>query len=232
MSKAFRMGVVSIAVVVMLIVTSASEANAQGVLRTILNRMDAMNKSLVSLRAEVRMDKVNAQLGETDTTTGKTQYLPKSKKQVMYARIDWEKPVVEQIVIIGDSYKLYRPRLNQLIEGKVDRTGKNSKVPGNALAFMGMSRAELQSNYTVNYLGQDGAGGQQTWHLELIPKSKTSYKTAELWVTADGLPIQAKITEQNGDSTTVLLSKIDQNITISADSFKLMLPANVKKVQA
>jgi outer membrane lipoprotein-sorting protein len=232
MNKAFRLAIVSMAVAMMLFVTAASDAKAQGVLRTILNRMDAMNKSLVSLRADVRMDKVNAQLGETDTTTGKTQYLPKSKKQVMYARVDWEKPVLEQIVIIGDSYKLYRPRLNQLIEGKVDRTGKNNKVPGNALAFMSMSRVELQANYTVNYLGQDAAGGQTTWHLELVPKIKTSYKTAELWVTADGLPIQTKVTEQNGDSTTIILSKIDQNITISADSFKLVLPANVKKVQA
>jgi len=38
----------------------------------------------------------------------------------MYVRIDWVKPVSENIVIIGDSYRLFRPRLNQVIEGKVD----------------------------------------------------------------------------------------------------------------
>ena len=70
---------------------------------------------------------------------------------------------------------------------------------------MSMSKAQLQSNYTVNYLGQESAGGTSTWHLELVPKTKTSYKTAELWVDSNGMPIQAKIIEQNNDSTTVFL---------------------------
>jgi outer membrane lipoprotein-sorting protein len=191
-----------------------------------------MNRSLVSLKADVKMDKTNAQLGETDTTSGTTSYLPKTNKRVMYARIDWTKPVQEQIVIIGDTYKLYRPRLNQVITGKVDRAGRDNKVPGNALAFMSMSKAQLQANYTVNYLGQENAAGSLTWHLELIPKNKTSYKSAELWVDSNGMPIQAKVIEQNTDTTTVLLSNIQQNVTISASDFNLVLPPNVKKVQA
>jgi len=213
---------------------SAVSANAQaaGPLREILNRMDSMNKSLTSLKADVRMDKLNSQLGETDTTSGSTSYLPKTAKRVMYVRIDWVKPVSENIVIIGDSYRLFRPRLNQVIEGKVDRSGKDNKVPGNALAFMSMSKAQLQANYTVNYLGQENAGGASTWHLELIPKTKTSYKSAELWVNSNGMPVQAKVIEQNNDSTTVLLSNIQQNVTVSASEFQLKLPANVKKVQA
>lgn len=232
MNKAFRFTVVPIAIAVMIFISSAADARAQGVLREILNRMDTMNKSLVSLKADVRMDKFEATLGDTDTSTGTTSYLPKTNKQVMYARIDWAKPAVENIVIIGDSYRLYRPRLNQVIEGKVDKTGKDSHVPGNALAFMGMSRAQLQANYDVNYIGQETANGTQTWHLELLPKTKTSYKTAELWVDGNGMPIQAKIIEQNNDSTTVVLSNIQKNVTIKAAEFQLNLPANVKKVQA
>src|SRR5438309_1677396 len=173
MNKAFRFALVSIAAAMMLFISSATDAKSQGVLREILNRMDSMNKSLVSLKADVRMDKFEATLGDTDTSTGTTSYLPKTAKQVMYARIDWAKPAVENIVIIGDSYRLYRPRLNQVIEGKVDKSGKNSNVPGNALAFMGMSKAQLQANYQVSYIGQETANGTQTWHLELVPKTKT-----------------------------------------------------------
>jgi len=95
-----------------------------------------------------------------------------------------------------------------------------------------MSRTQLQANYTVNYLGKENAGGTATWHLELIPKNKTSYKSAELWVNSNGMPVQAKVIEQNNDSTTVLLSNIQQNVTVSASEFELNLPANVKKVQA
>ena len=213
---------------------SVNNASAQGAgpLREILNRMDAMNKSLVSLKADVRMDKFQSQLGETDTNIGTTSYLPKTAKRGMYVRLDWAKPLVENIVIQGDRYQLFRPRLNQVIEGRVDQAGKSNKVPGNALAFMSMSKAQLQANYTVNYLGQETAGGTSTWHLQLLPKNKTSYKTAELWVDSNGMPIQAKVIEQNNDSTTVLLSNIQQNVTVSASDFQLKLPANVKKVQA
>jgi outer membrane lipoprotein-sorting protein len=210
---------------------SAVGAGAQGPLPEILKRMDAMNKSLTSLKADVRMDKVNAQLGDTDTSTGTTSYLPKSSKG-RYARIEWVKPVAESIVIQGNRYQLFRPRLNQVIEGNVDQAGKDNKVPGNALAFMSMSKAQLQANYQVSYLGQESAGGKTTWHLELLPKNKTSYRSAELWVDSNGMPIQAKIIEQNNDSTTVLLSNIQQNVTISGSEFTLKLPPNVKRIQA
>jgi len=233
MNKAFRLGVVSFGIAIILFFSSAPNAKAQGVLREILNRMDTMNKSLDTLRADVRMDKFEATLGDTDTSIGTTSYLPKTSKRVMYARIDWAKPAVENIVVIGDSYRLYRPRLNQVIEGKVDKASKNSHVPGNALAFMSMSKAQLQDNYTVNYIGQETANGTLTWHLELVPKVKTSYKTAELWVDPNGMPIQSKIIEQNNDSTTIVLSNIQKNVTINAQQeFQLNLPANVKKVQA
>lgn len=234
MNRLIKFLAVSFAFAVFVGVVSLTQAQAQvgGPLAEAVKRMDAMNRSLVSLKADVRMDKTNAQLGETDTTSGTTSYLPKTAKRVMYARIDWTKPVQEQIVIIGDTYKLYRPRLNQVIQGKVDKTGKDNKVPGNALAFMSMSKAQLQANYTVNYLGQESAGGSTTWHLELLPKNKTSYKSAELWIDSNGMPIQAKVIEQNNDTTTVLLSNVQQNVTISANDFNLALPPNVKKVQA
>lgn len=234
MKKALRSGVVTLGVAAVIFAAAAVDANAQGtgVLREILNRMDSMNRSLVSLKADVRMEKKNAQLGETDVTSGTTSYLPKTAKRVMYARIDWVKPVQEQVVIIGDTYKLYRPRLNQVITGKVDRAAKDNKVPGNALAFMSMSKAQLQANYTVNYLGQETAGSTPTWHLELVPNAKTSYKTAELWVDSNGMPIQAKVIEQNNDTTTIFLSGIQKNVTIKASDFDLALPKGVKQIRA
>lgn len=223
---------VAAAVAVILGVGSVSEANSQGVLREILNRMDAHNRSLASLKADVTMVKMNADLGENDTTVGTTSYLPKTAKRQMYVRIDWTKPVQEQIVIIGDTYKLYRPRLNQVITGKVDRA-KNSGAAGGALAFMSMSQAQLKANYKVNYLGEESvSGGAKTWHLELVPINKTSYKTAELWVDGNGMPLQAKVIEQNNDATTVLLSNLQKNITISANDFNLSLPKGVKQIQA
>jgi outer membrane lipoprotein-sorting protein len=232
MKKAFKLGMLPLFVAAIVLGFSVNNANAQGPLPEILKRMDAMNKSLTSLKADVKMDKFQSQLGETDTSIGTTSYIPKKTKGMMYVRLDWSKPLVENIVIQGEKYQLYRPRLNQLIEGRTSDAGKSNKVPGNALAFMSMSKAQLQANYTVSYLGQENAGGKTTWHLELVPKNKTSYKTAELWVDSNGMPIQAKVIEQNNDSTTVLLSNIQQNVTVSATDFQLKFPANVNRLKA
>lgn len=210
----------------------ASDANGQSILGEILRRMDTHNKSLQSLRADVTMVKHNPQLNVSDTTTGSTSYLPKTPKRGMYVRIDWTKPVEEQISVIGDDYELYRPRLNQVITGKVQKARNNASV-GGALAFMSMTRDQLRANYDVRYIGEEQIrGGVSTWRLELTPKTETSYKMAELWVDGDGMPRQAKIVEHNNDSTTVLLTNIQKNVTLKADIFKLRYPSNVKKIKA
>lgn len=211
---------------------SVADASAQNVLGEILRRMDGYNRSLQSLKADVTMVKHNPQLGVSDTTTGKTSYLPKTPKRVMYVRIDWVKPVEEQISVIGDAYELYRPRLAQVIVGKTSGAKNNASV-GGALSFMNMSKEQLKANYDVQFIGEEQIkGGIKAAHLLLTPKVAASYKTADLWVDVDGIPRQAKITEQNNDTTTVLLENIVRNDTLRAEIFKLKYPSSVKKIKA
>src|SRR5436190_15992466 len=209
---------------------SVTEAKAQGPLTEILRRMDLNNKSLQSLQANVTMVKVNTQLGEKDTSIGTTSYLPKTAKHDKYVRIDWTKPVVEKVAVVGDSYELWRVRLNQVIVGKASQAS-NGAAAGGALGFMSMSRDQLKENYEVIHLGNETlSSGTVTFHLQLTPKGKTSYKSAELWVDSDGMPQQAKIIEANNDTTTVLLSNIKKNVTLQASLFKLEYdPKTVKK---
>lgn len=223
--------VIALGLAVLLGGMAVTESKGQGVLNEILRRIDDHHKALSSLKADVTMVKLNSQLGESDTTIGSTSYLPKTPKRGMYVRIDWTKPVEEQIAVIGDDYKLYRPRLNQVIVGKVGKA-KNNAAAGGALGFMSMSKEQLRSNYSVKYIGQEKvSGGIETWHLELTPKAATSYRSAELWVDGNGMPIQAKIVENNNDTTTVLLSNLQKNTTLNADIFRLKYPKSVKEIK-
>jgi outer membrane lipoprotein-sorting protein len=231
MTKTFISKISIAAFVIAMFGLSASQANAQGILRDILNRMDAHYKSLSSLQAGITMQKTDVVLNETDTYTGSMSLLPKTAKRAQYARLDWVKPSEEHLVVIGDSYQMWKVSTNQLYVGKTDKA-KNSGSAGSAFAFLGMSKAELQANYQVNYLGQESAAGANTWHLELIPKKQDKYKSAELWVDPNGMPLQAKIIAPNNDITTLVLSNIQKNVTISSQVFNLKLPANVKKIQA
>jgi len=183
--------------------------------------MHNYNKALQSLRGDIEMVKTDAGLGISDTTDGSTKYLPKTGKHEMFVRIDWTKPVNESIVIIGDDYNLYRPKLNQVIIGKTNKVSKQNS-PGSALAFLSMSKEQLKANYSVIYIGVESiSGGVSTWHLQLTPKIKTSYKLADLWVTPDGFPQQAKVTENNNDSTTIMISNVQSNVRILPEDFIL-----------
>ncbi len=229
-SNIIRGGIVAAALFLSIGIFGSASANAQGgnVLKEVLDRMDANYKTLTTFRSNVSMVKFNEQIGSRDMTEGTTSYISKNGRKKMYIRIDWTKPQDESIVVIGDEYQLYRPKLGQAIRGNT-KSAKNSGAAGGAFAFMSMSKAELQSNYVVQYAGQEGVtGAVQTWHLVMTPKTKTSYKSADLWVDSNGMPLQVKITELNDDTTTVVLSKIEKNADIKESQFNMKLPANTQ----
>ncbi|MFT3746328.1 MAG: outer-membrane lipoprotein carrier protein LolA [Pyrinomonadaceae bacterium] len=202
---------------------------AQGPLGEILKRMDDHNKALKSVQADVTMVKLNTQLNEPDTYIGSTSYLPNANGK-RYMRLDWTKPAVEQVSVIGDDYRLYKPSINQVYIGKVNKA-KTSAGAGNALGLMSMSREQLRANYNVVYLGTENAAGVSTWHLQLTPKAATNYKSAELWVDTNGMPVQAKVLEQNNDTTTVTLQSIRKNVQINTKIFVLDIPKGAKEIK-
>jgi len=230
MNNVLKFSLQTIAVVFFLNAFVATNANGQGILQEILKRMDSQNKSLTSLRAKVTMVKVNSQLGDSDTTIGTALYLPQKGKDA-FVRIDWQSPE-ESLAVVNKQYIIYRPRLKQAYQGTVDKAKGNAKASG-ALAFMNMSRAQLKANYDVAYLGEATvSSGEKTWHLQLTPKVKTSYKLAEIWVNADGFPVQPKVVELNNDSTTVLLANLEKNVTLNAGLFQIKLPSDTKVIKS
>ncbi len=228
MSKILRFGLIAFVLTFVFNVAAVTETNAQGALQEILNRMDEHNKLLKTLQANIKMDKLNAQLGEHDVTEGAIKYLPGASEKNIYVRIDWEKPIVEHLAVANGQYVLYTPRRQQAIVGKVDKAQGNAKANG-ALGFMGMNKAQLKANYNVKYIGQENVeGGIPTIHLELTPKNATSYKSADIWIDGNGMPVQAKVTEKNNDSTTILLSRLQKNMKISGSDFTVKPPKGTK----
>ncbi|HQU82650.1 MAG TPA: outer-membrane lipoprotein carrier protein LolA [Pyrinomonadaceae bacterium] len=213
-------------------IIGAEETNFQGsaVLNEILKRLDAHNKVLTSVKANIKVDKYNSQLGEHDIFEGNVMYLPGTQNN-MYIRIDFTKPNQEQLAVIKNDYALYRPQLKQVIIGKVDLAKGNAKA-NNALAFMSMKKAELKANYNITYIGQENVGITPTWHLKIVPSIAGHYKQADLWVDANGMPIQATVTEKNNDTTTVLLTNIEKNKIIDAKEFMITPPKGTKIIKS
>ena len=218
-----------------IIIGSASTSYGQ-ILPDILKRMDAYNKDLTSVTANVTMVKTDSAINVSETKTGTTSYIPKTAKIAKgknYARIDWEtrdgRKFSESVSVIGDSYELYSPGQNIVYQGTVNKA-KGGAAVGGALGFMNMSRAQLSANYTVVYIGEEKIKDNTTcWHLQLTPKTASGYKTADLWVDGNGAPRHAKIIENNNDSTTVLLERMKTNDTLNASIFRLSYPNNTTK---
>ncbi|HEY0657992.1 MAG TPA: outer membrane lipoprotein carrier protein LolA [Pyrinomonadaceae bacterium] len=230
MSKFLRFGLTTLALIFVFNAFAVVETKAQGHVNEVLNRMDAHYRALSSLQANVKMDKYNAQLDEHDYTEGLAKYLPLKGRDAL-VRIDWTKPVKESLAVVNKEYVLYRPRLQQALVGKVDKAQGNAKS-NSALAFMNMSKAQLKDNYNIKYIGKESvSGGISTWHLELTPKLKTSYKLANIWVDGNGMPIQMRVTENNNDATTVLLSNLVKNETLNTKIFVINLPKGTKKLE-
>lgn len=207
---------------------AAGETNAQ--LTTILTRMDNHNKALSSLKADVTMSKYNDQLETNDVTKGKAIYLPRKGKDAL-VRIDWVNPE-ESMAVVDKKYVIYRPRLKQAYVGSVNSAKGNGKA-GNALAFMSMSRSQLRANYDATYLGAGTlSDGTKADHIQLVPKKASSYRSAEIWVDENGMPVQSKITETNGDTTTILLTNIVKNKTISAKEFSITIPKGTEMLKS
>jgi outer membrane lipoprotein-sorting protein len=150
--------------------------------------------------------------------------------QNTFVRIDWRSPQQETLAVADGQYTLFRPRLNMAYVGSAN--SNRNKVSG-VLGFgLNISRQQLASKFEPQYMGEDTLyGGVRASHLKLIPKTAANYQYAEIWVDAEGMPVQTKVVEKNDDATTIRLTDLERNARLSTDEFHLQLDSNVKRVR-
>ncbi len=209
-----------------------AQAQGPGLISSILNKMDRNRRSLGSMRAAIFMEKYNAQLKDADKYTGEVQYVA-AKGRDANVRVDWARPVQEILAVSGGQYKLYRPRLRTIYEGSAKGGSKNAKANNVLGLALNMTSAQAKSQFNVELVGEGELyrGSPHVWWLKFIPRGNQGFQYAEVWVTDDGMPIQSRVTEKNGDSTTVRLTNIQRNPRINPDDIKVELPAGTRVVR-
>jgi outer membrane lipoprotein-sorting protein len=231
MKNIFKLGFAAIALGLFFNAFAVTETRAQGLVDTILKKMDAQYKALQTLQGNVKMTKYDSVLQDSDVTEGTMKFVP-IRGGDPYVRVDWSKPRNEILSSYQGRYVAYQPSVPKCFEGETKKAKSTGKA-SNALTFMNMNREQLKNSYSVRYMGEEKlADGTVTWHLELTPKTAQSYKSADLWVDGNGMPRQARIVEKNNDTTTVLLSGLDLNKKINGSLFKVDVPKSVRCVAA
>lgn len=214
-------------------VSRPAQAQGPGLVSAILNKMERNRRELHSLRAELIMQKWNAQIHQEDMSSGQVQYVA-GKGRDANVRVDWTSPVRELLAVSNGKYTLYRPRLNQAMVGTTaSLKGNPGKVNG-VLGFgLNASGAQIKSQYNVEVAGEGTLydGGPHVVYLKLTPKT-SSGKFTEVWVDDSGMPVQTRVTESNGDFTLVRLKNIERNASIPSDAFDPQLPPGVKIVKS
>lgn len=214
------------------VVTPTANGQGAGLVSSVLSRMEKNRQTLKSLRAGIHVVKYNSQLGVEDKYSGVVIYLPSSGRQAA-VRIDWTSPRKEVLAVNNNQYTLFRPALKVAYKGSSNKMNGDNKA-GSLLEMMNMSRAQLETRFQpVKDVREETLwGGVGTIHLTLVPKGKSSYKYAEVWIDSAGMPVQAKIVEKNDDSTTMRLTGLEKNPRISSGDFDVKLDSSVKIVKS
>ena len=214
-----------------LVATPLRRTNAQaGLVSSLFTRMQRNQQTLKTLSADISMDKYNSQIQDSDKFYGTVKYIPVGGKSA-FVRLEWTKPQHEILAVANGAYILYRPRLNMAYVGTTGsiKSSKDSDV----LALLNMSTAQLKTRFgdLEDVREETLWGGVTTTHFKAVPKTAASYNYIEVWVDGSGMPVQTKMVEKNNDSTTVRLTNVSKNQSISKTEFELKLDSSVKKVK-
>ena len=218
--------IAGVALVLAKAIPAVSAETSPQILTGILNKMETAHKQMKSLKADLIQEKINPQIGSKDSDYGTVIYKPSAGKDKGKLRIDYTKPGVKVLSVIGENFTFYEPKLNQAMKSTVNKATKG-KAGANLVGLDGSLKVLLNS-YNIDYVGDAAVNGQSTTILRLLPKSKGDYTSIDIWVSQSGLPVQWKMVERNGDYTVITLKNTQVNTNIADSAFVINLPGGTK----
>jgi outer membrane lipoprotein-sorting protein len=191
--------------------------------------MEAVGKTFRSFQASFAQKKYTAVLKEFDTPESGMFLYARAKDGSALLRQEVAKPGVRILTIKGGEATIYQPTLNQ---AQIVSLGKNKDKAEYLALGLGQSPGKLQQTFEISYHGVENAGGVPCSVLVLKPRNATTaayFSSITLWINkSNGVPIQQKLLEPNGDYLLVLFSNEKLNAPIPAAQFEQKLPATVE----
>ena len=88
-----------------------------------------------------------------------------------------------------------------------------------------------RQKYRAEYQGRETVAGKAAHRILLTPLQAAPYRSAEVWIDADGAFLrQIQIREENGSVRIVTLSAIDTRSALAADAFEFVPPAGAQVI--
>ena len=213
----------------LLAVTLPLGAQTSAELAKAFTRLDQTAQQFRSVTADFKRNVHTAVINDDARDMGSIK-VRREKSHDTRMLIEFTAPDVKSVALDGTKLRVYTPKLKSV--QIYDIAGKRNLVDQFLLLGFGASSTELKELYDVSLLGEETLGTDNTWHLQLIPKSADALKNlkkAELWIIqSSGQPAQQKfITSSTGDFMLVTYSNMQPNKPLSDKDLKLNYPRGV-----
>lgn len=213
------------AVILIAATVSIPSASANGKLDQILANMQREGSKINTFSARMEQETIQVELGGTSSSRAFIFFKHEGRNDKV--RIIYEKPKGQTLWVNGNEIALYQAQIKQVV--LTTRSKQASKNP--EVSFIGSpysSVPQLKSQYDIVYLGDENGFAK----LELTPKGKSSVKKATLWVDQTmWLPVKYQVFAVNGDVSTITLSEVKPNSSISDNNFKPSWPKDTKEIR-
>ncbi len=219
-------------VVCLALAAPAIVAAPDSALDQVLARMDRAAKDFKSMTSQVTYVTHTEVLNENDEEKG-TITMKKVHAGEVEGLVDFTSPDRKTVAFEKRFARQYLPKLKTV--QVFDLKKHAEQIEQFIMIGFGTSGSELAKDYDMTVLGTEPWEGQQTVHLQLIPKAadyKQYVKAIELWIPAQGdpYPLHEKALEPSGDYRLVTYSDLKINPSLPADALKLKLPPGVQTV--
>ncbi len=210
---------------------AAKPAATTQMMSPVLTKLEQAGRNLKTLQAGISQQSQDRTLGIKESSVGSFFYkagAPGSERVLL----QYSEPIAETVSVVGDKVTMYKPELNQVFL----TTRKASAGKNRSLGFLGLAYSDaavqLREKYTITILGEDPINGQPATQIVLDPKDKSDgIQSIMMWVDhTTWLPVQYYIQEK-AKKTTITLSGMKPNVTLSDDKFQVSYPKNAQVLQ-
>lgn len=206
-----------------------SQAENEAALSQVLKQMEGVGKTFRSFQAQFSQKKFTAVLNEFDTPESGDFFYARAKDGSALLRQEVTKPGRRILTIKEGQACIYQPQLNQ---AQVASLGKNKDKAEYLALGLGQSPGRLSETFEIRYRGTESLEGTACSILLLKPRNSAAaafFTSITLWIKkSNGVPIQQRLQEPNGDYLLVRFVNEKLNPPIPVSRFEQKLPAGVE----
>jgi outer membrane lipoprotein carrier protein len=190
----------------------------------VMDRAASKYASMKTVRAEFRQTITNPLTGTSSVSRGELL-----RREPNLLAINFTDPKGDRVVADGKAVWVYLP---SSAPGQVMRLSAKNKSAG-SIDPGNLFLTSPRTRYSMKSAGTATVGGANTNVVLLTPKTANApFTRAKVWVDASGIVKQFEVTDANGLTRFVVITRLVPNVAIDRSAFSFTPPRNARIVDS